>query len=58
MPSKSSDKVVRKISSSFISERVIPYWNKLPRFVKCSESVNDLTLELTLETFGKSLIWF
>ena len=46
MPSKSSDKVVRKISSSFISERVISYWNKLPRFVKCSESVNDFKINL------------
>ena len=46
MPSKSSDKVVRKISSSFISERVISYWNKLPRFVKCSESVNDFKINI------------
>ena len=46
MPSKSSDKVVRKISSSFISERAISYWNKLPRHAKCSESVNDFKISL------------
>ena len=46
MPSKSSDKVVRKISNGFISERAISYWNKLPRYVKGSESVNDFKINL------------
>ena len=46
MPSKSSDKVVRKISNGFISEPAISYWNKLPRYVKGSESVNDFKINL------------
>ena len=52
MPSKSSDKAVRKISNSFISERAISYWNKLPRYVKGSESVNDFNINL--EGFKRS----
>ena len=66
MPSKSSDKAVRKISNSFISERAISYWNKLPRYVKGSESVDDFKINLEgfkrscsdIDTFGKSQIWF
>ena len=53
MPSKSSDKAVRKISNksinqinSSISERAISYWNKLPRYVKGSESLNDFKINL------------
>ena len=30
----------------FISERSISYWNKLPRHVKGSESVNDFRINL------------
>ena len=46
MPSKNKDRLVRKIADSFISERVISFWNKLPKYVKFSESVNDFKVKL------------
>ena len=46
MPSKNKDKLVCKIADSFISERVISFWNKLPKYVKFSESVNDFKVKL------------
>ena len=45
-PSKSSDRHVRKIVDSFISERVVKYWNKLPLLVKKSSSVHDFKINL------------
>ena len=32
--------------NSFISQRVIRYWNKLPNEVKCSESVDQFKVNL------------
>ena len=45
-PSKSNDPNVRKLVNSFISQRVIKYWNKLPNEVKNSESVPHFKINL------------
>ena len=51
--SKGSTKV-RNLQKSFLPERVVPFWNKLPTEVKRSESV--LTFKIKLEKFKKSKI--
>ena len=45
---------VRNLQRSFLPERVIPYWNKLPSDVKNSDSV--ATFKVMLEEFKKSTI--
>ena len=42
---------VRKLQKSFLPERVIPFWNKLPSEVKSSASV--LTFKIKLDEFKK-----
>ena len=44
--SNNVDKNIRKISNSFISERAISFWNKLPTFVRNSGSVTDFKINL------------
>ena len=51
--SKSGAKVT-KLQKSFLSERVIPFWNKLPSEVKTSETV--LSFKVNLEKFKKENI--
>ena len=43
---------VRNLQKSFLPERVVPFWNKLPTEVKRSESV--LIFKIKLEEFKKS----
>ncbi|KAL5262942.1 hypothetical protein ACHWQZ_G008372 [Mnemiopsis leidyi] len=50
---KSATKV-RNVQSSFLPERVIPFWNKLPSEVKNSTSV--LNFKIGLESFKKERI--
>ena len=45
-PSKCQNVNVKKIVNSFLSERVIKYWNKLPKEVKYSNSVLDFKIKL------------
>ena len=45
---------VKNLQSSFLPERVIPFWNKLPSEVKTSSSV--LCFKMGLETFKKDMI--
>jgi len=45
---------VRNLQKSFLPERVVPFWNKLPTEVKRSESV--LAFKIKLEEFKKSKI--
>ena len=37
---------VRNIRKSFLPERVLPFWNALPTFVKNSSSVHDFKINL------------
>ncbi len=53
-PSKSNNKGIRKLVNSFLSQRVVGYWNKLPSFVRCSTSVNSF--KSNLELFKKDSI--
>ena len=48
-----SNAKVRSLQRSFLSERVIPYWNKLSSEVKSAESV--LSFKVKLESFKKSV---
>ena len=50
-PSKCENSSVKKLVNSFISERVLKYWNKLPNGVKHSASVLDF--KINLESFKK-----
>ena len=45
-PSSNTDSKIRKLKNSFISERVIPYWNKLPIDVKHVTTVNSFKIAL------------
>ena len=47
---------VKKLRSSFISERVRPYWNNLPVNVKKSESVD--MFKFNLESYKKDSICY
>ena len=49
-----SNAKVRNLQRSFLSERVIPYWNKLSSEVKNSDSV--LTFKVRLESFKRSCL--
>ena len=44
---------IRNIQKSFLPERVIPYWNKLPPDVK--NSVTVLSFKIKLEGFKKDM---
>ena len=46
VPSNNGDKNIRKISNSYISQRVISFWNKLPTFVRNSGSVTEFKRNL------------
>ena len=46
VPSNNGDKDICKIANSFISERYISFWNKLPTFLRNSGSVNNLKINL------------
>ena len=45
---------IKNIQKSFLPERVIPYWNKLPPDVK--NSVTVLSFKIKLEGFKKAMI--
>ena len=45
-PSNSADKKIRSLQNSFLSERVINYWNKLPPYVRTSTSVAEFKVNL------------
>ena len=45
---------IKNLHSSFLPERVRPYWNKLPTDVKSSEKV--LSFKIKLEAFKKDMI--
>ena len=47
-PSSSGSVSVKKLINSFLPERVIKYWNKLPNYVKHSSSVHDFKVNLDL----------
>ena len=48
-PSKSNNRDIKKAVNSFLPQRVIRYWNKLPIEIKCSESV--LNFKINLESY-------
>ena len=45
-PSVSTDKKIRNLQNSFLSERVINYWNKLPSYVRTSSNVEEFKVNL------------
>ena len=45
-PSVCSDKKIRNLQNSFLSERVISYWNKLPSYVRTSSNVAEFKINL------------
>ena len=44
--SRSKDKSIRNLKSSFLPERVVNYWNRLPTKVKTSGSVHEFKIKL------------
>ena len=46
--------ILKNIQKSFLPERVIPYWNKIPPDVK--NSVTVLSFKIKLEGFKKDMI--
>ena len=53
-PSNSKDSGIKKLVNSFISQRVIGYWNKLPIEVKFSDSVDHF--KVNLESYKSNCI--
>lgn len=53
-PSSSRDRQVRKLVDSFLSERVIGYWNKLPYSVR--DSPNIESFKVNLEKYKKESV--
>ena len=49
--SSSADRKVRQLKNSFLSERVIGYWNKLPSSVRNTANVEEF--KISLESFKK-----
>ena len=45
-PSVCSDKKIRNLQNSFLSERVISYWNKLPSYARTSSNVAEFKINL------------
>ena len=53
-PSVNTDSKIRKLKNSFLSERVIPYWNKLPTEVKHVSNVDSF--KAALDVFKRNTL--